>query len=233
MIPRWRRLVTAPVYAAVTAFAMVLVLGAVLPADQATVIRVVLAGGGELPIELTGLPVEMRDPKGAEPIMGALSQGSYTPSGSLAGRRVCAQVPDPWRVTDPPVVTMSQLVCTAAPLPDPPDTEVVLKVTRGVWVQARIEGQAEDEAAAVQGWAVKIRDGTTPELEESGFLDHTGRYVARRSLANQRVCLKTPSDWMVKSPETDDKDGLSCTADLVQDATSDVVFTLVRAGEGG
>ena len=254
MIPWWRRPAAAPVYAAVTAFATVLVLGAVHPADQATdqatVIRVVLAGGGDLPKELTELqvelrdPVEMRDPKGAKPVTGALSQGSYTPSGSLAGRQVCARVPDPWRVTDPPVVTepgvtdpsaatMSSQVCTA-PLPDPPGTEVVLKVTRGVWVHAHTEGRVENKAPEVKGWTVKIRDWKNPAIEESGLLDDTGHYVARRSLANQRVCLTTPSDWKVLSPKADPKkDGLSCTTDPMQDPTPDVDFTLVPATEGG
>jgi hypothetical protein len=228
----WRRPVAAPVYAAVTAFAMVLVLGAVLPADQATavrdpatVIRVVLANGGALPEELTGLPVEMLGPSDAQPVRGALSQGSYTLSGSLAaGRQVCARVPDPWRVTDPPLVTVGEQACTA-PLPDPPGTEVVLKVARGVRVQARTK---EDKVPDTKDVTVKIRDLTNSAIEESGPLDGTDGYLVRRSLTNQEVCLKTPAGLIVTSPKAEKKDGLYCTADPERTPTGDVVFTVER-----
>lgn len=152
MIPWWRRPMIAPVYAAVTAFAIILALGAVLPADQVTVIRqatvitVVPAGGGELPKELT----------------------------------------------------------------------------------------ADD---VVKSLVVTIRDQTTPAMAESGPLDDNGHYVARRSLTNQQVCLKTPPGWKVtvESPKTptEDQSGLSCTTEPVQDSTPEVVFTLVSATGGG
>ena len=215
-----RRLLLAPVTALVTAFAVVVLVGLVTGRGT-TVLR--LDGGGADLGELRGAAVQVQD----TPDAGRLAaDASYPLPASAAGHRVCVQLPANWRVTEPATTgtanARGHLVCTGL-LPDRPGSELRLAVTRAGWVKVRFEGAAPrfDEVA------VTVRGASA--ATETGPLDAAGRYLSLRPLAGQTVCVRTPLGWTVRAPHTVARDGLSCTADAVEDGSADVAFTLVRA----
>jgi hypothetical protein len=83
-------------------------------------------------------------------------------------------------------------------------------------------------AAPSREVTVTVRGLSAPQFTESGPLDDSGRYLPRRSLADQAVCVDPPSGWTVRSPHTEERDGRWCTTEAVKDAAADVEFGLVR-----
>ena len=232
MFLSWRHPFLAPLYAGLISFAFVVLFGAVLGPPPQTVIRVVADGVDPLPPELAELSIRIRKPDGRNQDVGGGkidNRGSYTPDVSVANHLVCIQPqpPAPWKVIQPATNIVDQpnpVTCTA-PIPNPPDKEIVLKLVKGATVRAMADGPTPNSVPKeFAGVLVEIREPDGAKGTEMGWLDAMGQWVLPRQVADRLVCLHPPLGWMVTAPPTTDQQGTKC----VKASGDDIVFTLGR-----
>jgi hypothetical protein len=224
-VTNWRRPALAPVYALLTAFVVVVVVGLATGASASAATLRVDAGTGVDVKELAGSTVEVREPSGEPVAVGDLStQGTFALPDSARGRRLCLRLPAQWRITDPAITNQ----CTVQPLADRLDAEFPVTATRDAWVVVRF--QTDQATPAPAGVTVSLRDQLRQSPVESGPLDASSRYQPRSSLEGKTVCVLPPVGWTLKEASTADGERTRCVK--VTDVHNDTTLTLVKGGEG-
>ncbi|MEV4319082.1 hypothetical protein [Actinocrispum sp. NPDC049592] len=216
-VTTWRRPVLAPVYALVTAFVVAVGLGLATGApSSAATLRI-----EQTDPELTGSLIEIRDQAGAVAVGELSAQGTYELPDKARGRTVCLRLPARWHVTAPPMTGE----CTAAPLPDRPNADFPVTVSKDGRVRVEFTGSQGDQVAAL---LAQTTVSVTPV--ESGPPDASGVYQPRTDLTGKTVCVTPPLGWTVRTPRTERRDTERCLTSAVTNPHDDITFTLDQGG---